>query len=89
MTGTMPFDVLAGRTVVVAGGTGNVGRVLVRGLFEAGATVVVPSRSTDAERTLDIAAGGRRTVLLPGNIGDETDAARLRDEIKRKTEEVE
>ena len=33
------------RRVVVAGGTGNVGAYLVRGLLEYGNTVVVPSRS--------------------------------------------
>ena len=77
----MPLDSLAGRTVVVAGGTGHVGRVLVRGLFDAGATVIIPSRSTEAERTVDEAVGGKRVVMLPGNVSDETDAARLRDEI--------
>jgi len=77
----MTSDSLTGRTIVVAGGTGNVGRVLVRGLFDAGATVVVPSRSIDRERTVDVDAGGKRIVMLPGNVGDEVDGARVRDEI--------
>ena len=77
----MSLDSLAGRTVVVAGGTGHVGRVLVRGLYDAGATVIVPSRSAETERTVDETAAGKGIVMLPGNVGDETDALRLRDDI--------
>ena len=36
---------LSGRSVLVPGGTGNVGEGVVRTLLEAGATVLVPSRS--------------------------------------------
>lgn len=63
-----------GRTVVVAGGTGNVGQVLVRSLLQAGATVVVPSRT---ERKLsDLRAGldpeaTERLVTIQGDVGDE------------------
>ena len=77
----MSHEILAGRTVVVAGGTGNVGRVLVRGLFDAGATVIVPTRSIQTERNAEAAADGPRIVMLPGNVSDETDAARIRDDI--------
>jgi len=38
---------LTGRTVLVAGGSGNVGRYLVSGLLQEGARVVVPSRSAE------------------------------------------
>ena len=38
-------DTLNGRTVVVAGATGNVGPFIVRALLEREATVAVPSRS--------------------------------------------
>lgn len=37
---------LSGRTVLVPGGTGNVGEGVVRTLLEAGATVLVPGRIT-------------------------------------------
>ena len=77
----MSNEILAGRTVVVAGGTGNVGRVLVRALFNAGATVVVPTRSSQTARAIEVAADGQRIVMLPANVGDETDAVRIREDI--------
>lgn len=46
--------VLAGRRVLVAGGTGNVGEGVVRSLLKQGATVLVPSRS--GERLDDLRA---------------------------------
>lgn len=38
---------LAGRVVIVAGGTGNVGTHIVRALLQHGSTVAVPSRSQE------------------------------------------
>lgn len=40
-------DLLNARKVLVAGGTGNVGRVIVAALLDAGAAVAVPSRSLE------------------------------------------
>jgi NAD(P)-dependent dehydrogenase (short-subunit alcohol dehydrogenase family) len=70
--------------VLVAGGTGNVGRHIVRALLARGATVVVPSRSEPKLQALRARAAGHsgRLVTLPGNLGDEHDAARLRDDIR-------
>src|SRR5690348_3675091 len=70
---------LAERVIVVAGGTGNVGRVLVQGLLAAGATIVVPSRSATDGRSATTGSRSDRLIMLPGNIGDEQDARRLRD----------
>lgn len=73
-------EVHAGRTVVVAGGTGNVGRVFVRSFLEAGATVVVPSRSkTNLEelRAQVDPARADRLGTFEGNIGDEAEAPDL------------
>jgi 3-oxoacyl-[acyl-carrier protein] reductase len=72
---------LGGQVIVVAGGTGNVGRVLVRALLGAGATVVVPSRSHGGAERVVAQAAGSEPVLLHGNIGEQDDALRLRDEI--------
>lgn len=77
-------DPLAGRTALVAGGTGNVGRVIVGALLDAGARVVVPSRSpAKLERLRADAGEGRdeRLIGLEGEIGDERDAERLLREI--------
>jgi NAD(P)-dependent dehydrogenase (short-subunit alcohol dehydrogenase family) len=76
---------LTGRTVLVAGGTGNVGQHLVRALLDHGAKVVVPSRSPDRAAALRESLGERDTdrfTTIVGDIGDEPTAARLRDELK-------
>ena len=76
---------LAGCTALVAGGAGNVGRHVVRALLERGATVVVPSRSPARLDALHAAVGpaGDRLVTLVGDVTDEGDAERLRDEVQR------
>lgn len=76
-------DSLAGRHVVVAGGTGNVGRHIVAALLQKGATAFVPSRS---ERKLDVlrtsvGEAGERLVTVVGDVADEQDCARIRDGI--------
>jgi NAD(P)-dependent dehydrogenase (short-subunit alcohol dehydrogenase family) len=77
---------LDGRSVLVAGGTGNVGRHIVDALLRRGATVVVPSRTPAKLDALRRAVGpaGERLVTLTGEIADERDAARLRDEASRR-----
>lgn len=77
-------DLLNGRKVLVAGGTGNVGRVIVAALLDAGATVAVPSRSSkklDRLRAEVSSAHAERVVGIEGNIADEGDAERMLDEI--------
>lgn len=81
---------LSGRSTLVAGGTGNVGRHIVAALLQSGATVVVPSRSAekiDSLRAALRAAVGpvdERLITLTGDIADEHDAARIRDETSRR-----
>lgn len=82
-----PVD-LEGRNIVVAGGTGNVGRYVVGGLLEAGATVAVPSRSPDKLEAIEaLGQNGStgRVVTVEGDVTDEEDGARivrqLRDEV--------
>lgn len=57
---------LEGRTVVVAGGTGNVGEGVVRAALGEGATVVVPSRS---EERLDFLSSSLAPALQEQFIG--------------------
>lgn len=83
-TQTLPPEMLSGHTSVIAGGTGHVGRVLVEAFLEAGATVVVPSRSADKIAGLREALSPRdlsQLITIEGNLGDETDGARVRSEI--------
>ena len=71
---------LAGKRIVVAGGTGTVGRFLVRAALEAGATVVVPSRSREKVDTLasDMTEADKaRLVCVIGDITDEGDGQRI------------
>lgn len=73
-----------GQVIVVAGGAGHVGRVLVRALLDARATVIVPSRRMDRTENVVRQPAGNEHVMLRGNIGDTDDAARLRDEITKR-----
>lgn len=78
-------DRLAEHRVLVAGGTGNVGRHIVAALLGSGATVVVPSRSGDKLEVLrrSVGEGRDRLVTVVGDVADEADGARVRDEIAR------
>jgi NAD(P)-dependent dehydrogenase (short-subunit alcohol dehydrogenase family) len=74
------MSTLEGRRIVIAGGTGKVGRHLVQAQLGAGATVIVPSRDPaklDAlDRSLDANARGR-FVGVEGDITDPNEAARM------------
>lgn len=79
---------LADRTVVVAGGTGNVGTFVVEALLARGATVAVPSRSGEKleglrdhlrPRTGEDAL--RRLHTFVGHLGDEADMGDLQSRI--------
>lgn len=62
---------LENRIVVVAGGTGNVGTHITRGLLDKGATVVVPSRSAEKLAGLrDHLSGVTDVARLHGVVGD-------------------
>ena len=71
---------LDGKQVLVAGGTGTVGRYLVKAQLAAGATVIVPSRSRSKLDALVAAADSasrKRLILIVGDITDEADGARI------------
>ncbi len=53
------FD-LSGRVVLITGASGHLGSSLARGLAEAGARVVVASRSLERARTVAAALGGQQ-----------------------------
>ncbi len=71
---------LIGKRILVAGGTGTVGRYLVKAQLEEGAEVLVPSRSNDKFAALahSVDAAVRdRLVMLTGDITAVGDNARL------------
>lgn len=80
------------RTVVVAGGTGNVGGFIVRGLLERGASVAVPSRSErkiqDLREYVKQHAGAADTNRLHAFVGTVSDEAKGREIVDQITREV-
>lgn len=78
---------IEGRRVLIVGGAGNVGRYLVRAHVDAGATVIVPSRSEERLEALAsfISSGGPgRIVPVTGDITsgqDQSDILRQADPI--------
>ena len=78
---------LRGRTVVVAGATGDIGPFVVRALLERGATVAAPSRSEEKLGELREYLGGNgldRLHTFTGSVSDERDAAGLRGRITER-----
>ena len=67
----------AGRTYVVAGGTGVAGESVVRALIERGATVAVPSRSPERLAALRDAVDSDRLHGFAGDLSDLGAAAQL------------
>jgi NAD(P)-dependent dehydrogenase (short-subunit alcohol dehydrogenase family) len=86
MTGMSHRSELAGQTVLVAGGTGNVGTHLTRELLRAEAGVVVPSRSAPKLARLREAIGeplGRRLSGIEGDVSDPNGSAQIREKAER------
>jgi 3-oxoacyl-[acyl-carrier protein] reductase len=77
---------LNGRTVLVAGGTGNVGAHLTRQLLLAGARVVVPSRSAGKLAKLRGALGeplGERLIGIEGDVAGPDNSVKVREQAER------
>lgn len=82
------MNTLENKTVVVAGGTGNVGSFIVKDLLQRGASVAVPSRSEEKlsgleahlKKSVDRAALNNLNTFV-GNIGDEEGAEELMETI--------
>lgn len=89
--GLLTGQELAGRDVVVAGGTGNVGYFLVDGFLRAGARVIVPSRSGQKLERLQARLdprSGDRLVGLVGDIGTPDGAVELQGQIRDVTDNL-
>ncbi|MGH3319611.1 MAG: SDR family oxidoreductase [Streptosporangiaceae bacterium] len=80
---------LNGRVALVAGGAGAVGEGVVRSFLDAGATVVVPSRSEERLRSLRERVGDdKRLMTLVGDVGDPTGAEDVRGRVLEETKRV-
>jgi NAD(P)-dependent dehydrogenase (short-subunit alcohol dehydrogenase family) len=78
--------VLTNRRALVTGGARGLGRVMAEALAQAGADVVITSRSTGSAETAasDVAAAtGRRVVGLAADVAIASDITRLVDEAER------
>ncbi len=75
---------LSGRIAVVTGGSGELGRVIVRTLAVCGADVAIHYlRGEDRAQTLhaEVERMGRRAVIVQAEVGDEKAVLRMRDTI--------
>lgn len=72
---------LAGRVAIVTGGARGIGRALSVGFADAGAAVVVTSRSAEACAGLaaEITADGGRAVAVAGDVASDGDRRRVVD----------
>lgn len=73
---------LAGKVALIAGGTGGVGEGIVRAFLQAGATVVVPSRTPDKlDRLREYLGESDRFISIEGELSNVERAEELRDRI--------
>jgi NAD(P)-dependent dehydrogenase (short-subunit alcohol dehydrogenase family) len=79
----LPALDLAGKVVVVLGGTSGLGRAIAMGLADAGADVVASSRRADVveETAKAVEAKGRKTLRVTSDVTDRASLEKLRDEV--------
>ncbi|MGW4340148.1 SDR family oxidoreductase [Rhodococcus koreensis] len=80
------FDV-AGRTVLVTGGTKGIGEMIVRGFHDAGATVLISARNADECHQLSDELGGR-AIALPGDVSTVEGCRALADSARRHVDRL-
>lgn len=81
---------LNGKTALIAGGTGGVGEGIVQAFLNAGATVIVPSRSDDRLQQLRdrLAFAKERLIPVVGDFSDTQAAEDLRQQVFNKVERL-
>ncbi len=85
---TSPADTrsrLAGKVVIVTGGSSGIGAAVARRVAADGAAVVIAARGTAAGEsvTADIVSHGGRAIFQPTDVTVEEDVARLVDRALR------
>jgi 3-oxoacyl-[acyl-carrier protein] reductase len=63
------MNILNGKRIFVAGGTGDVGVGIVAALLDQGASVLVPSRSPEKGQRLRDSVRGDGLQIIPGDVG--------------------
>lgn len=84
ISGNLPANLLTDRRALIAGGTGSVGRVVAEAFLASGATVVVPSRSSEKLTELRGQLSrppAERLITIEGDVSNERDGARVREEV--------
>ena len=82
------FD-LTGKVAVVTGGTRGIGRMIARGLLDAGATVYISSRKPDAGRDALRELSEHGTVRsIPADLSTEQECIRLAAEVSQREPRV-
>jgi retinol dehydrogenase 14 len=76
---------MAGRTVLVTGGTGGIGRATAEGLASLGADLAITGRDSDraeaAARQIRAAGGGGRVDVFVADMSSQSEVRRLADEV--------
>jgi short-subunit dehydrogenase len=73
----MPPMELAGRTVLLTGASGGIGRAIARALHRRGASLVVTARRSEVLVDLQRELGGERVEPVAADLSDRDDLARL------------
>lgn len=84
----LPSNVMHGKTVLITGGTGGIGKETARGLAKLGATVVVVGRHAGrgeaAVRELQRTTGNQQIHLLLADLSGQADVRRMADEFQQR-----
>ena len=79
------FDV-AGKIVLVTGGSRGIGEMIARGFVDGGAKVYISSRKADACSALaaELSSNGGTCIAIPADLSTEDECRRLADEIAKR-----